>query len=275
MDISTTSLTHQDPVNNLQAAIMPFRFLDLPAEMRNRIYDCVADLIEEAPILLANSRKARKETAKTYSNGTLSRHQRVLRDLAKIRKLTNRRHVLGLLLVCRQITNEARAIIEEAVGRGGLDLRFMMLNSSLRKMEKMRQIWKPKMQLVKHLTVDHSGFGLFAFARKKSAVHIWELFWRMDYDTKGLVKSACQLRKLLSNIESMTVYTMSNNYDDDLTLHCGEMVAARLASILSPHLPKIFPRLVDIKCLSEFDGERFKNENGVWQSWYNGERVSP
>lgn len=251
---------------------MPFRFLDLPAEMRNRIYDCVADSIEEAPILLANRKEAEKERPKGHI-GDPNSHKQILCDLAKH---TNRRHVFALLLVCRQITHEARTIIDEAVGRSGLNLRFVMLNSSLLKMMQLPKFWGPKLFLIKHLTVDHQVFCMFVWTQKTKDFFLWKRFWTRDYGSEDNVEHAHRLGKVLPNIKSLTVHTMINGDDGTRLLHCGEEMVSFFAQAKRVGLLyQAFPRLVDLKCLSELDGQRLKNENGVWRSWYDGKRVSP
>lgn len=243
---------------------MPFRFLDLPAEMRNRIYDRVADLIAETPILIANRKEAEKETPKPGLAGCPDSHEQILCDLAK---LTNRRNVFALLLVCRQITHEARTIIDEAVGRSGLDLRFVMLKSSLQKMKQLQESWAPKLSLIRHLTVNHQVFCIFIWTQTNNDFFLWKRVWTTDYGSEDNAEHAHRLGKLLPNIENLTVHTMINGLDGTRLLHCGEKMVSFLAQAKRVSLlHQAFPRLVDLKCLSKLDGQRLKNENGVWRS---------
>lgn len=249
---------------------MSFRFLDLPAEMRNRIYDCVADSIEETPILLANRNEAEKETPRPGFAG--APHKQALCDLAKP---TKHRHVFALLLVCRQITSEARTIVDEAAGRSGLDLRFAMLTSSLRKMEQLRELWTPNLYLIKHLAVEQEVFWLLIVAQTKKEVCRCEWLWKALYRSGHNVQNVHRLGKLLPNIESMTVYPLRKLVERAEHLHSGDMVAFNLADERRrSFLHKAFPRLLDIKRVGEFDCKRFKKERDHWQCWYTGEPLS-
>lgn len=251
-----------------QAPKMAFRFLDLPAELRNRVYDFVA---ADATITIINRKKARKEVPKPHSGPFMDKHKAILRD---VKKLPKRRSIIGLLRTCRQIQNEVKTIIESAIS---LDLRFAMLASSRVSLKLLRGQWADKLALIRHLEVDNTDmwFSFILGRCSPDAIDYWTGNWKSYYGSESNVDQLLRLRAALLNVDSITVHAMEHSrfYKTDLVKGGARIAFHLVEKDQRVKQEKVFPKLVDIKCIGKYGGERFKKVDGNWQLYYSGQRL--
>lgn len=247
---------------------MAFRFLDLPPELRNRVYDFVA---ANATVTIINRKQARKEIPKPHNNPLNGRHKSTLRQVKKVPK---RRSVIGLLRTCRQIQNEARAIIESAIG---LDLRFVMLASSRMQLKLLRGQWAAKLHLIRHLEFDNDRWWYLLVLGRCDSEYIdaWTSALKSTYGPDCNAEQVLRLRTALVGVESITLRPTGHaRYYEEQDIKNGALIAMKLCDKKNrEELEKCFPKLVDIKCISKYGGERFKKVDGNWQLYYSGQRL--
>lgn len=95
-------ISDQTPSTSTEDIATPFRFLDLPAGMRNRIYDHAAQLAFEVPVAIACSSPERSAVQSTRRTKPWAAVDNESRELPRNR--------LALLFVNRQVNKEAAGI---------------------------------------------------------------------------------------------------------------------------------------------------------------------
>lgn len=262
---------------------MPFRFLDLPGELRNRIYEIVAHEVEDTPVSVFDKESALEKVPRQGSKGAAS-YQRILDRLQKAtsRPLQNR---FALAQTCRKVRREVRSMLHAP---SKLDLQYLMLRSSLKEMTRLTKpskIWN--LHAIRHFEIDLHTLMLFMtypLNLHPMKMAYWEDSWKhLCGAKKSAPQEALNLLKGLSNVESITVHASGTwEADDDGSWKTGlcdnginnfeaagvEMALELVEPLSRACFEEAFPRLSDIRCISERGGERFRKSNGGWQLWY-------
>lgn len=278
-----TSRTDLNPTSSAvrvaegQAAKMPFRFLDLPPELRNQIYEVVSHQVDEIPLSVFDKGKALDEVPRQGSEGV--GHRRILDRLEKTTPQPQRNR-FALAQTCRQVRREMRSMLHLP---SRLDLQYLMLRSSLKEMKRLTNPSRiGNLQFIRHFEIDLCTliyFTILPLSHAHRKTSTWEDKWKqLCGATKWSARKAVHLLHSLSNVESITVHAsgtfdIMRGHDGLNTFESAgvEMGLQLVFPVTRDALEGALPRLSDITCISERGGERFRKVDGSWQLWYTGQ----
>ncbi|KAK4495626.1 hypothetical protein PRZ48_012894 [Zasmidium cellare] len=247
----------------------PFRFLDLPPELRNKIYAYATDAAFADSIQVAyKSPRASRFDLERKTPQELILNLLQLSDQAWNRHPTRR---LALLATNRQIHNEVARLSYQSIV---LDFSFCDLPSSLPQLTSLVDTFQDKLQFVRKLELPLSIANTLLFAIvKNDETHTASL--PAPRDPLSTTSSH------LLDVTQVTVYPdpkgatlLEDIWDLADRQAVGLHVIYQLAdSRVRMGLRSAFPDLVDIVVRNRFGSERFRRTEGegrLWEFWYSG-----
>ncbi|KAF2165730.1 hypothetical protein M409DRAFT_55611 [Zasmidium cellare ATCC 36951] len=244
-----------------------FRFLDLPPEIRNRIYALVAKDAFSVPCMLAyvpswkrRLDKLEPELEEQYINHEIRCAEEPFRLL--------------MLRVSRQVHDECRQIFYCNMS---LDLSNMYLPSTSGMMlDLIASPFSNKLQFVRHVELESNAAQYVLFnARSSSDTEFWRGLWETDYNTPSMsFRSMNQLRTLLFNLEAVTIY----EGPDHISYHDSPSIGWNVVFLLSQKtglcLERLYPRLNDIVTVNNYGSERIRKAGPrEWELHYSREKI--
>ena len=256
----------------------PTQFLDLPAEIRNQIYEYVAASVFEVPILIANS-----PTSELVPMWSGRKFIREASEEHNLRRGPAHRHRLALLYTCRQIYQEASLLIYSSMV---LDLRFITRDVMRSEVRLLTTIFRHILQHIRHIEIEHrlldnllepltrqldyarehwNGKKWTVKYRKDSAdardryARLWRKNTWYDNTSSATIKQILRLRTCLFSIESITPYSDPEDEEDVGQLGVDFMYKLACWDSMPPKaIPRLFPNLVDVRMISEYGSERLE-----------------
>lgn len=238
----------------------PFRLMDLPPELRTRVFDFATSF--DTPVMFAfvNITELLLESswADTPEERVHGRHAR--RRQGHGNKLT-------LLLVSRQVNSEAKPPLLRNMK---LDLQGFFTKSISHKLYNLPKVWGQRLQYVRSVEIDVCLGKHFLFTGARAAAQILAGRGKiLTYLQKTAIKAIFRIRALLFDLHSITFFN-GDGRDSEI-----ETILIRLTAPTTRwNCYRMFPRLQDIVVTNDCGTERFTRlSTGGWARFYSKEKL--
>ncbi|KAK3686571.1 hypothetical protein LTR37_019676 [Vermiconidia calcicola] len=257
-----------------------FRFLDLPGEIRNRIYHFVYANAEGQIVLWISQKSpsaARRRTHKRERTVTSSTY-------------------LALPAVCRQIRSEASPYLYSVV-QVGIDtnswsdkrtsmyfVKDLLFHSFARSLERLLRDFGPKLNYVKHVRFVGLLPFMAALSVEKDALHnistnpLWRaLEFLILRRAERADRAINAFRQHLANVTCITLATTRHTIPDITWNDDSRRHYQRLENILHnveerKVIQHSLPNIRDVKLCGDWVSCRWwVGASGAWSYWYSGE----
>lgn len=246
-----------------------FRFLDLSAQLRNKIYVYASEAAFKTPIRM---NKFVPQVMKPEPPG-------VKRPRAR-RRRTKRppAHRLAMLFTNCQIYLEASQIYHGTIS---IDLWNCHARNVLRETVVFGTVFKTKLQFVRHTEMEYLVSELFMFAgpQDKEFVEHWIQDWGdLLQSLEKAPKHLFGVRTLFYNLESIKIYPNGPRVYNKEWWDSHEFNWSVIVNLANPEcrqfLHRVFQKLKDVVTVNRYDSERYhKRGTGQWEFHYSHEGI--